>query len=260
MRAQPCARARNIAHRPVGRSKRRTSSGSDSHRLSVGRIFASIRSHSWWRACSSTTIVPASRRLRSRWAQTKRSGMRERMNKAFDQFIDVDRKSDGDVADMLRGMDVDIAVDLAGHTPRRAPGDICVAAGSDPGELSRLSGNDGSRFHRLHHCRQDRAAVRPAAVLQRSHRSPAGQLSGQRFETSGCRNGPVATRGRPAGRRIGAVRLQSKLQDHAARFRPLDAVARAPRRRRPLAGAGERRGDRQSAGARRIAAASIPTA
>jgi protein O-GlcNAc transferase len=52
----------------------------------------------------------------------ERSDMRERMKRAFDQFIDVDRKSDGDVAGMLREMGVDIAVDLAGHTRDARPG------------------------------------------------------------------------------------------------------------------------------------------
>jgi protein O-GlcNAc transferase len=42
--------------------------------------------------------------------------MRERLLKSFDQFIDVRQNSDLDVAQMLREMEIDIAVDLNGHT------------------------------------------------------------------------------------------------------------------------------------------------
>jgi protein O-GlcNAc transferase len=47
--------------------------------------------------------------------------MRRRLVGAFDQFIDVDRKSDQDVAGMLREMEIDIAVDLMGHTRESRP-------------------------------------------------------------------------------------------------------------------------------------------
>ena len=43
-------------------------------------------------------------------------GMRKRLEAAFDRFIDVRGKSDRDVALLLREMEVDIAVDLAGYT------------------------------------------------------------------------------------------------------------------------------------------------
>jgi predicted O-linked N-acetylglucosamine transferase (SPINDLY family) len=47
--------------------------------------------------------------------------MRRRLVGAFDQFIDVDRKSDQDVAGLLREMEIDIAVDLMGHTRESRP-------------------------------------------------------------------------------------------------------------------------------------------
>ena len=44
------------------------------------------------------------------------SPMRSRLQRAFGQFIDVRRKSDGEVANLLRELEIDIAVDLTGLT------------------------------------------------------------------------------------------------------------------------------------------------
>ncbi|HEY0442158.1 MAG TPA: hypothetical protein VGD36_18985, partial [Xanthobacteraceae bacterium] len=44
------------------------------------------------------------------------SAMRTRLVGAFDHFLDVQHKSDDEVADLLRAMQVDIAVDLKGYT------------------------------------------------------------------------------------------------------------------------------------------------
>jgi protein O-GlcNAc transferase len=49
-------------------------------------------------------------------APDDRSAMRGRLVRAFDRFEDVTRISDLDVARLLRGLEVDIAVDLMGHT------------------------------------------------------------------------------------------------------------------------------------------------
>jgi predicted O-linked N-acetylglucosamine transferase (SPINDLY family) len=50
------------------------------------------------------------------------SAMRARMKKAFDRFEDVRGKSDAEVAQMLRTHEIDIAVDLNGHTADARPG------------------------------------------------------------------------------------------------------------------------------------------
>jgi predicted O-linked N-acetylglucosamine transferase (SPINDLY family) len=42
--------------------------------------------------------------------------VRQRLVRAFDRFLDVQRISDDQVADLLRSMEIDIAVDLKGHT------------------------------------------------------------------------------------------------------------------------------------------------
>jgi predicted O-linked N-acetylglucosamine transferase (SPINDLY family) len=51
-----------------------------------------------------------------------RSGMRDRLVRAFDRFIDVRGKSDRAAAEMIREMEIDIAVDLKGFTQDARPG------------------------------------------------------------------------------------------------------------------------------------------
>ena len=167
------------------------------------------------------------------------SEIRARLRRSFDQFHDVISHADGEVARLLRDLEVDIAIDLKGHTENKRPGILAYRFGAGSGELSRLCGNDGGRLHRLHHRRPDCAAVRPAAVLHRSHRPPAGQLSGQRFEAGDRGASPVAPRRRPAGRRVSAVLLQQQLQDHACDLRCLDASSRQGLTRRPVAAANQ---------------------
>ena len=50
------------------------------------------------------------------------SGMRARLTKAFDRFIDVRDKTDAAAASLMRGMEIDIAVDLKGFTQDARPG------------------------------------------------------------------------------------------------------------------------------------------
>ena len=47
--------------------------------------------------------------------------MRERLQKAFDQFIDVNDKTDEEIAQLSRDMEVDIAIDLKGFTQEGRP-------------------------------------------------------------------------------------------------------------------------------------------
>ena len=46
----------------------------------------------------------------------RQDGMRQRLHKAFGRFIDVREQSDAEVAQLLRSLEVDIAVDLKGYT------------------------------------------------------------------------------------------------------------------------------------------------
>ena len=51
-----------------------------------------------------------------------RSPMRGRLEASFDRFIDVRDKSDAEIAQMMREMEIDIAVDLKGYTAEGRPG------------------------------------------------------------------------------------------------------------------------------------------
>ena len=50
------------------------------------------------------------------------SEMRARLRQSFDQFHDVIGRADAEVARLLRGLEVDIAIDLKGHTENKRPG------------------------------------------------------------------------------------------------------------------------------------------
>lgn len=50
------------------------------------------------------------------YGRSTKDEMRDRVSRSFDQFIEVAEKSDQEIAEILRDMNVDIAVDLKGHT------------------------------------------------------------------------------------------------------------------------------------------------
>ncbi len=55
-----------------------------------------------------------------------RSGMRSRLQKSFERFIDVRDRSDLEVARLIRELEIDIAVDLMGHTGSRRMGILAL--------------------------------------------------------------------------------------------------------------------------------------
>jgi predicted O-linked N-acetylglucosamine transferase (SPINDLY family) len=56
------------------------------------------------------------------WGENDGSEMRTRIRNAFAQFIDVEGKGDSEIAQHLRDMQIDIAVDLMGFTAESRPG------------------------------------------------------------------------------------------------------------------------------------------
>jgi protein O-GlcNAc transferase len=56
------------------------------------------------------------------WGPDDGGRMRRRLERAFDRFVDVRERGDEEVARMLRALEVDIAVDLKGHTSGARPG------------------------------------------------------------------------------------------------------------------------------------------
>jgi protein O-GlcNAc transferase len=50
------------------------------------------------------------------------SPMRRRIKGAFERFVDVRRNSQKEIAELIRGLEIDIAIDLTGHTRNGRPG------------------------------------------------------------------------------------------------------------------------------------------
>jgi len=76
------------------------------------------------------------------------SPTRARIKQSFEHFIDVRDNSCSDIARLLREHEIDIAVDLMGHT-KGARRDPCDAARSDSSELPGLPRHDGCALDRL---------------------------------------------------------------------------------------------------------------
>jgi predicted O-linked N-acetylglucosamine transferase (SPINDLY family) len=56
------------------------------------------------------------------YSDDDKSAMRSRLENSFGRFVDVRDKSDAQVAQMMRDMEIDIAVDLKGYTAQSRPG------------------------------------------------------------------------------------------------------------------------------------------
>jgi predicted O-linked N-acetylglucosamine transferase (SPINDLY family) len=54
------------------------------------------------------------------------SAMRRRIERAFDRVIDVQGKSDAEVATLIRGLEIDVAIDLMGYTGECRPGILAL--------------------------------------------------------------------------------------------------------------------------------------
>jgi len=78
--------------------------------------------------------------------QDDQSAIRQRVAKAVDRFHDAAGRNDGDVAAMMRSLDVDIAIDLTGHTKGNRIG--VFARRAAPLQVSYLGfpGTGGTRF------------------------------------------------------------------------------------------------------------------
>ncbi len=86
--------------------------------------------------------------------------MRKRLQDAFDQFIDVERLSDPDIARLARRMELDIAVDLGGHTRSSRPGIFAARAAPIQVNFLGYPGTLGAPF--IDYMIADRTLVPPA--------------------------------------------------------------------------------------------------
>ena len=75
-----------------------------------------------------------------------RSEMRKRLVAAFDQFHDVRGKSDGEVAKLLHDLQVDIAIDLKGHTQDLRPGILAYRPAPIQASYLGFPGTMGAEF------------------------------------------------------------------------------------------------------------------
>jgi protein O-GlcNAc transferase len=74
------------------------------------------------------------------------SELRKRVVAAFDRFYDVGRKSDEDVARLLRDLQVDIAIDLMGHTLDSRPGILAHRPAPIQASYLGYAGTTGAEF------------------------------------------------------------------------------------------------------------------
>ena len=56
------------------------------------------------------------------FGRDRTSPMRERLQRAFDRFIDVADSSEDEIAKLIQKLEIDIAIDLMGHTRNGRPG------------------------------------------------------------------------------------------------------------------------------------------
>jgi protein O-GlcNAc transferase len=94
-------------------------------RIRVGYLSSDLRSHAVAYLMAGIFESHDRRRFETFALSTghdDKSTMRDRLTRAFDQFIDVSDKSDREIADQIRALDIDILVDLIGYTsdPRAA--------------------------------------------------------------------------------------------------------------------------------------------
>ena len=81
-----------------------------------------------------------------------KSGMRDRVKASFERFVDVRAYGDEQVADLMKSLEIDIAVDLMGFTTDLRTG-IFARRPAPVQALHGFSRHPGRALYRLHHCR-----------------------------------------------------------------------------------------------------------
>jgi tetratricopeptide (TPR) repeat protein len=104
------------------------------------------------------------------------SRLRARMLAAFDQFHDVQGNSSQAIAQLMRDLEVDIAVDLGGYTSDTRTEVFCVSPRAGAGQLPGLPRHHGLGLLRLHPGRQASHPTGAAAFLHREGGLPARRL------------------------------------------------------------------------------------
>jgi predicted O-linked N-acetylglucosamine transferase (SPINDLY family) len=100
-------------------------------RIRVGYFSADFRSHPVSRLTAELFETHDRQRFdvtAFAWGPDTPDAMRTRLRAAFDRFIDVDRLSDEEIAQLAQQMELDIAVDLGGYTRGSRPGIFAACA------------------------------------------------------------------------------------------------------------------------------------
>ena len=104
---------------PANNSLRQISQGPRNSKIRVGYFSADFNDHAV--SCLMVELFELHDRTKFEiiaisLSPSDHSAMRERVENSFDQFIDVNGKSDLDIALLARSLHLDIAIDLGGHT------------------------------------------------------------------------------------------------------------------------------------------------
>ncbi len=167
------------------------------------------------------------------------TAMRHRLTDAFEHFIDVRQKSDEDIAELVRRLEIDIAVDLMGFTRNnrlgvfaRRPAPIQVNYLGFPGtmaadyidymiaDLTIVPEGQSSHY-------SEQVIWLPQTYLANDNRRPISERTPTRRECAF------------AGECLHILLLQQYIQDHARGFRYLDEFAETDERQRSLDDRGE---------------------
>ena len=121
--------------------------------------------------------------------------MRGRVMRAVTEFIDVESRSDAETAELMRELDIDIAVDLAGLTQGARLNILAQRAAPDcRSTISGYPGTTGTPF--IDYIVADPTVIPPATrrALFGARRLSAGLLPGQRSPAQNCRSDADASR------------------------------------------------------------------
>ena len=203
--------------------------------VSVGRLSFARDVASWLRDCSTPTTRARFETVAISFGPDDTSGMRERLTRAFDRFIDVRDKSDGAAAALIRDMEIDIAVDLKGFTQDARPGILALRPA--PVQVNYLGhpGTMGARY--IDYLIADRRIVPDGHERYYSEKIvylPDSYQANDRKRRIAEQH--AGTRGRgTSGDGLRLLLVQRQLQDHAGDVRHLDASAQGRRGKRALA-------------------------
>ena len=168
--------------------------------------------------------------------------MRDRLSRAFERFIDVRERSDAAIADLLRELEVDIAVDLAGFTGAARTSIFALRPAPVQVNFLGYTGTMGAPY--FDYIVADRMVI---PEEQRVHYAEKVVYLPDAFQVNDARrriaeSTPARSDVGLAGGCVRVLLVQQQLQDYAAGVRALDASVARRRRQRAVAAGRRSRG------------------